>query len=248
MKECDICKRKTNNIYSLYGYKLCSKHMHQLLDHGKFLDNIQRTQNDLNEYKDLEDGTVLVYTYNQRNQISGSFIIDKETVEKIKDKKWRLDNHNRVKTGNGTESNPFIEIGRFILDVTDPSVVVDHIDGNPLNNKLDNLRPCTQRENVKNKSFMSRNTSGAIGVYFDKARNKWAAEIRSDGLSVKLKRWDTLEEAAFARHTAECVLFKEFRNTQADNFKNKLFKQLTQEQKDCIQEYVLKKIQNKLNN
>ena len=41
--------------------------MHQLLKHGKFLDNIQRTNNDLNDYVISEDGKVVIFNlYNQR--------------------------------------------------------------------------------------------------------------------------------------------------------------------------------------
>ena len=50
MYKCDICGRELKKKISLYGYCLCSKHMHQLLKYGKFLDNIQRTDSDLTDY------------------------------------------------------------------------------------------------------------------------------------------------------------------------------------------------------
>lgn len=55
-------------------------------------------------------------------------------------------------------------------------IVVDHIDNNPLNNRLDNLQLITQRENVsKNKEG---GTSKYVGVSWSKSRNKWVAMIQ----------------------------------------------------------------------
>lgn len=54
-------------------------------------------------------------------------------------------------------------------------IVVDHIDNNPLNNKLENLQLISQRENsTKN---IKRGKSKYIGVYWHKQRSKWGARI-----------------------------------------------------------------------
>ena len=58
---CDICKRPIKKKNRLGGYCLCSKHMHQLHKHGKFLDNIQRTNNDLNDYTICSDGKTVIF-------------------------------------------------------------------------------------------------------------------------------------------------------------------------------------------
>ena len=52
---------------------------------------------------------------------------------------------------------------------------IDHIDGNCLNNKIENLRPATKAENCRNRSISSTNTSGFKGVSWCKVRNKWNA-------------------------------------------------------------------------
>ena len=49
--------------------------------------------------------------------------------------------------------------------------VIDHIDGNKLNNKITNLRLVTKSENARNASFYKNNTTGVVGVYLDK-KNK----------------------------------------------------------------------------
>ena len=62
-----------------------------------------------------------------------------------------------------------------------PSEQVDHIDGNGLNNRRDNLREVSHKENMKNRPMQSNNTSGHIGVIWHKAAQKWQAYIKVKG-------------------------------------------------------------------
>lgn len=78
------------------------------------------------------------------------------------------------------------------------SHVVDHIDGNKLNNRISNLRLCTQNQNTLNRRMHSNNASGFKGVYFnDSPRNKkkWIAQIGVDKKKIRLGRFHTKEEA-----------------------------------------------------
>jgi len=55
---------------------------------------------------------------------------------------------------------------------------IDHIDGNKLNNNIDNLQLLTNRENVS-KGYMAKNTTSKYpGVHWHKGANKWQARIR----------------------------------------------------------------------
>ena len=58
------------------------------------------------------------------------------------------------------------------------TIVVDHIDNNPLNNILDNLQLITNRENL---SKDRKGTSKHIGVHWVKPRKKWKAAISING-------------------------------------------------------------------
>lgn len=55
--------------------------------------------------------------------------------------------------------------------------VVDHIDRNPHNNHYQNLRYCTQSQNLRNQKKKSNNTSGVTGVVFSQKQNSWNANI-----------------------------------------------------------------------
>ena len=76
-----------------------------------------------------------------------------------------------------------------------PEQMIDHINGDGLDNRIDNLRQAIYSQNNVNSRMRSNNKSGIKGVHFDKDRNKWSAVVRSYGKVVR-KRFDTLEEAA----------------------------------------------------
>lgn len=88
--------------------------------------------------------------------------------------------------------------------------VVDHINRDPTDNRKSNLRLCTTRENGKNLSKKKNNTSGIVGVMWDKARNKWAAKIKVDYKSIHLGRFDSKDDAKLARKKAEIKYFGAF--------------------------------------
>lgn len=61
---------------------------------------------------------------------------------------------------------------------------IDHIDGDPLNNKVENLRECTLSQNIHNSKLCKINTSGAKGVSWNKRKQKWMVYL---GLGCKRK-------------------------------------------------------------
>ena len=73
--------------------------------------------------------------------------------------------------------------------------MLDHIDGNKLNNNIENLRPATRSENSSNRGLMTNNTSGIKGVAWHKTSNKWEASCQVNKKRVKIGYFDELSEA-----------------------------------------------------
>jgi hypothetical protein len=77
----------------------------------------------------------------------------------------------------------------------DPSGVIDHEDGNKLNNRIDNLRDTTQVGNVCNAIIRSDNTTGYKGVIFDKRRGLYTFNLKLNGIPTRRRHFDSPEEA-----------------------------------------------------
>jgi len=84
----------------------------------------------------------------------------------------------------------------------DPGVI-DHIDGNPRNNKLGNLRSVTQFENGKNARIRKNNTSGMMGVRWDVRLCKWTAVVSVNYKTIHLGLYNCFGQAVKARKAAE---------------------------------------------
>lgn len=84
-----------------------------------------------------------------------------------------------------------------------PTDEIDHIDGDRLNNRLENLRNVSRTENARNMALRVDSTSGATGVCWDKNRTKWTAQIRINGIRINLGRFALFEDALAARKSAE---------------------------------------------
>jgi len=84
---------------------------------------------------------------------------------------------------------------------------IDHIDGDPSNNQISNLRLCTQGLNVANAKVRSDNTTGYIGVIWHKASNKWQAQTMFNGKRVHIGLFTNKHEAALAYNYKLTELF-----------------------------------------
>ena len=107
-------------------------------------------------------------------------------------------------------NNKLFSMSRVIMNPND-NKVVDHINGNTLDNRKSNLRVVTQSENNMNKRIQNNNTSGITGVYFDTYSNKWRAAIKGRGRKFYLGKYNDINDAIKARKEAEIKYFGEYR-------------------------------------
>jgi hypothetical protein len=115
---------------------------------------------------------------------------------KVDDGKWYAERNVRGMRGR------VIKMHRQIAGATDPKVLVDHRDGDGLNNQDENLRVCNSTGNARNASKRSDNTSGYKGVTLNKWGNKYEAKIRVNGKLIHLGTFSSPIDAAHAYDAA----------------------------------------------
>jgi hypothetical protein len=96
-----------------------------------------------------------------------------------------------------------------------PLDMIDHINGNPGDNRWGNLRACTHAENMKNRKIHSNNKCGFKGVWKDcsRALKPYVAEIRANGKKTRIGRFETAELAHEAYIEAALKLHGNFSRT-----------------------------------
>tara|TARA_R110000868_G_scaffold56253_1_gene174261 strand:- start:403 stop:948 length:546 start_codon:yes stop_codon:yes gene_type:complete len=100
----------------------------------------------------------------------------------------------------------------------EPNQEIDHVDGNSLNNCIENLRAVSSKQNNENRKSAQKNSkSGVKGVSWDKSTKKWYAQIQHNGKVKYLGLYENIEDAIAARIAAEKEYF-----THAPNRDNEL--------------------------
>jgi hypothetical protein len=136
-----------------------------------------------NRYKILDDYAIV---YCNRKGMDIEVIVDIESIP-IMDSypgTWGIDEDHRGRMYCKLELNPGRIYLHRLLTNCPKGKVVDHIDGNSLNNRLSNLRVTTQSNNLKNMKRYSTNTSGITGVSYKKSHKKWVAKVKNKELGL----------------------------------------------------------------
>ena len=101
---------------------------------------------------------------------------------------------------------------RIVMNVNDYQInkQIDHINGDTLDNRKQNLRIVTSRQNGLNSSIRKDNTSGVTGVYWDKSVQKWLVRVYENGREIRLGYFDNFDDAVIARQKGEDKYYGEY--------------------------------------
>lgn len=91
----------------------------------------------------------------------------------------------------------------LVYGAIDDSLVIDHVNGNGLDNRLVNIRLVSRAANSRNVAVGKRNTSGVVGVYWNAQKRKWRAQICLDGVQTFIGYYDEFSDAVEARKARE---------------------------------------------
>jgi len=140
-------------------------------------------------------------------------IVDADDYDRFSQYKWSCS-----QDGNNFYAYTFLSEGnkkkrvfmhRLIMNAP-KGLIVDHIDGNGLNNRKSNLRLCTKAQNVQNSRPRSNGSSKYKGVFWNKVNKKWSASIRKGDKRIYLGGFDDEIEAALAYDRKAAELFGKF--------------------------------------
>lgn len=139
-------------------------------------------------------------------------LVDDDDFERLKHFKWYFTGKNgyagRMVRRNGKRL--LTHMHWYILRLP-PGLVIDHINGNRLDNRKENLRVCTKADNNKNRRLVKVNASSQFkGVTWRAHARAWKAYIKINRKQIHLGYFKDEQEAARAYNRAAVEIFGEY--------------------------------------
>jgi hypothetical protein len=126
-------------------------------------------------------------------------VVDEADFARLSQRKWLIKD-NRYAARNRRKDDPeggrFIYMHREVIGPLASDQVPDHINGDTLDNRRENLRACTQAENLRNRRPHSEGRFPYKGIKVKGGR--WTAHLMISGRRIYSKSFPTMEEAARA--------------------------------------------------
>ena len=142
---CEVCGKPWRKKLIADGKVVCNKHYKQFRKFGCFRDISSRTQRDKNNIT-IDGNIAYIDLYDKFYNVIARAIIDADDIDKVKYIKWRLNGNGYVI--NNSSTTMFLH--RRILNC---NTIVDHINGNRLDNRKCNLRVVTKSQNQMNVDY-----------------------------------------------------------------------------------------------
>jgi len=141
-------------------------------------------------------------------------LLDDEDFALVSNYTWCVTNGRGTFYSHTKIKDKTVYMHRLILGLTDPKIPCDHIDHNGLNNQRNNIRACTQSQNLCNRSPNKNGSSKYLGVSWDKEHRKWKVLIHNKFLG----RFNLETDAAKAYNKAAKEIHGEFANLNSIPF------------------------------
>ena len=137
-------------------------------------------------------------------------IVDAEDYERVIQWSWQPQFSRSTLTiyARGRVNGKHMLMHQYIMECSHARF--DHKDHDGLNNRKDNLRPCTDAQNIQHGRVRKCNSSGFIGVHFFKKNQRWIAYVGKGYHVNYIGSFSTAEEAARARDAKALELHGEF--------------------------------------
>lgn len=179
-----------------FGKGLCNRHYMRLRRHGTTGTN-EYIRRQVQEF--MTEGDIVRIPLTRGKQA----IIDASDLHLVRPHIWRALKSKGswyAITGDG------LYLHQLIMGSREGT---DHRDRDGLNNRRANLRPCSQQENSRNRSFR-KHSSRYKGVSWNARRNKWEAHIGHRGKVLWIGNYDVEEDAAVFYNVAAQLFHGEF--------------------------------------
>jgi hypothetical protein len=156
-----------------------------------------------NRYKLSKSGHIVLYITGGKRE--GKVYLNKEDLSLVSQYRWRIRDNELpyivttiYRNGKPTTTS----MHKLIMGKAPKGFTIDHINRKPYDNRRNNLRFATSREQNINKSKRKDNKSGTTGVIFVPSKNRWEAKVKVNGkryqktFSVAKYGYDRAEELA----------------------------------------------------
>ena len=142
--------------------------------------------------------------------MSGQVLVDYKDKEIIESGRWYINNIGYVVMDKYKDNIRKRELLHRVIMDAKQNEMIDHINGNKLDNRRSNLRFCNKSTNAINSKVHKTNTSGVRGVYWDKQFGKWHGRIGINGKTKHIGLFNNLNDARKKISVAYRQLFGDY--------------------------------------